>query len=92
MERNKPKELPKELMENYIKMQEASKNNPLKILETVEEQIDFIREMEQIYNRETKDHIAVMIEREYEGNVDERMWYRIARQLKREDRLPETEV
>ena len=87
LDRKVPKFLPEELLENYRIMEEASQNNPLKILSTLEEKLRYIEDMEQIYQCSTKDHILYMKEKDYEGNVDERTWYRIGLQLQRDGLL-----
>ncbi|AXH98446.1 hypothetical protein DV702_01220 [Sporosarcina sp. PTS2304] len=84
--------LPNELLANYNEMMNASKRNPLKILSTNEEQLAYILKMEKVYNRSTQEHISFMRAKEYEGSVEERTWYNIARQLKRNGVLPELEV
>lgn len=71
------KELPENLTDNFKSMSKTSESNLLKIFKTKEEQVQFIKNMENIYNRSTERHIILMEEKEHEGNVDERTWYRL---------------
>lgn len=92
LDKHSPKLLPTELLENYQIMQQASEKNPLKILNTLEEQLAYVKKMENICNRSTQQHIKYMQSKGFEGNVDERTWYRIARQLRYSGVLKDLEV
>lgn len=92
LDRERPKTIPNELLENYRIIERASEQNPLKVLSNTDEQMAYIKEMEIVYQRTTQQHIQYMKEREYEGNVDERTWYRLALLLKRNNMLPDLEV
>lgn len=92
VDKHSPKVLPAELLDNYQIIQEASKSNPLKILETEEEQLAYIQKMEKVWNRTTQQHMHYMQAKGLEGNVDERAWYRIACQLKKAGVLKDLEV
>lgn len=83
LDKHSPKILPDDLLENFQIMQQASEQNPLKILDTTEEQLAYLEKMENIWNRTTPQHIQYMRDRDFEGNVDERTWYRLALQLKK---------
>lgn len=92
LDSNYPRTLPDELLANYVRMMSASEKNPLKILSTNEEQLAYVEKMEKVYDRSTQEHINYMKAKEYEGSVEERTWYNIARQLKRNNVLPDLEV
>lgn len=84
--------LPEELLANYDIMESASKQNPLKVLSTDQERMEYIEKMEKVYKRTTKEHFNYMKSKDYEGNVDEKTWYRIALHLSKEGLLPELGV
>ncbi|MEK4698151.1 hypothetical protein MKX47_00970 [Solibacillus sp. FSL R7-0668] len=92
LSKHRPKKLPDHLLGNLKIIQEASKENPLKILETKDEQFNFIKQMEKVWGRTTQEHIYYMKNKGFEGNVDERTWYRTALQLKKIGVLKDLEV
>lgn len=74
-------QLPEDLKLNYSIMMKSSENNPLKILSTVGEQLEYLIRMEAKYGYSTSEHIVRMCLNDYEGSVEERTWYRIAKTL-----------
>lgn len=75
-------ELPKHLQEKLQKMLEVDKNSSGYIELTDEYMINDCKACERFYKRTTIEHIKQFIDRGYEGNVDERNWYRYAIVLK----------
>ncbi|EGQ27062.1 hypothetical protein HMPREF9372_0945 [Sporosarcina newyorkensis 2681] len=90
--RDNLKTLPDELLANDQRMALASDNKPLKILSTDEELMRFVEKMQKFYDRTTQEHVNYMRARDYEGSVEERTWYNIARQLKRNNVLQDLQV
>lgn len=69
------------------KIIEANSKSSRLIFNTPEEKLEFIRSCEKTYKKTTENHIIDHQNRGFEGNVDERKWYRIAMELKEEGLL-----
>lgn len=65
-------------VEELTKRNNESKRN---IFDSEEERWEFIRRCERVYQKDSESFVKEFEEREYEGNVDERKWYRLYRTL-----------
>ncbi|MCM3167931.1 hypothetical protein [Peribacillus frigoritolerans] len=68
-------------LDNYNHFMEANKSSKRTIFETDEEKLEFIKSCEESYKVKTIEHIDNYVKRGYEGNVDERRWFRFAKYL-----------
>jgi len=68
--------------ENFKRIMEANHASKRTIFKDDNEMIEFIHNCEKVYNKTTDEHLLDHKKREFEGNVDERRWYRFAKYLK----------
>ena len=74
-----------EWQKNFEDIVNTNKKSPHNIFITDEEKIQFIKNCEIIYSRSTREHLQYHVQKNYEGNVDERRWFRFAKELIEKD-------
>ncbi|MGG0134508.1 hypothetical protein [Bacillus tropicus] len=71
----------KAIEENLKKILEANLNSNRLMFKNVEEKREFLQRCEKVYKKTTREHLRQFEERGFEGNVEERKWYRLAKKL-----------
>ena len=66
---------------NFKRIMKKNQNSQRKIFQDDDEMVEFIHNCEKFYNKTTEEHIKEHVRRNFEGNVDERRWYRFAKYL-----------
>ncbi|MGD6778479.1 hypothetical protein ACQCT3_02545 [Sutcliffiella horikoshii] len=80
-EKGEKDDLKDKWIENYKLISKANENSKRTIFQTEDEMMEFIKNCEKLYNIDTKQHLINFPKNGFEGNVDERKWFRIARHL-----------
>ncbi|OJD46188.1 hypothetical protein BAU22_16840 [Bacillus sp. 4048] len=70
-----------ELQRKIKRVLEANENSTRTIFSTDQEILEFVNNCEKVYRKSTIDHLVSHEQRRYEGNVDERRWYRFGKYL-----------
>lgn len=63
--------------ENYKRLIRCKDESNRLIFENDEEKLRFVLDCEKVYNRTTLEHVQWFKGNNFEGNVDERRWYRL---------------
>lgn len=70
-----------EWQKNFEDIVNNNKRSSRNIFMTDDEKIRFIKNCENVYGRSTREHLIIHVDKQYEGNVDERRWFRFAKEL-----------